>query len=205
MQGYIVQLNRARDEDLVVSIITRESLQTLYRFYGARHGTINLGFKIDFEPILTLKSSIPHLRDVIHLGFPWITDHSRLMLWQQFIALFYPHLKQSEETGSFYFDLIEHAADQWQKQNPKRIAVESYVRLLEHEGRLHSELICFFCDSEVTGNVSLIRAFLPAHPNCAHTLSISHEGLRELFENFSTLFLTDKEVDRLWYVLLEGL
>jgi hypothetical protein len=90
-------------------------------------------------------------------------------------------------------------------QNPKRIAVESYVRLLEHEGRLHKELLCFFCDNPVEEDVSLIRAYLPAHPKCSHTLSINRDGLKELFENYSTLFLSDKEVDRLWYVLIEGL
>ena len=205
MQGYILQINRARDEDLVVSIITQQNLDTLYRFYGARHGMINLGFKIDFESESSLKSSIGRLRDVIHLGFPWITDYNRLRLWQQFIALFYPHLNQSENTGSFYFDLLDHAAHQWHKQNPKRIAIESYVKLLDHEGRLHSELTCFFCDQPIENDISLIRAFLPSHPNCSHTLSINQEGLEELFRNHSSLFLSDKEIDRLWYVLLEGL
>lgn len=205
MQGYIIQMNRARDEDLVVTILTQENLETLYRFYGARHGPINLGFKIDFESESSLKSSINRLRDVIHLGFPWVVDHQRLRLWQQFIALFYPHLSHAEETGPFYFSLIDHAAHQWHMQNPKRIAVESYVRLLEHEGRLHKELLCFFCDHPVEEDVSLIRAYLPAHPKCSHTLSINREGLKELFENYSTLFLSDKEVDRLWYVLIEGL
>ena len=205
MQGYIIQMNRARDEDLVVTILTQQNLETLYRFYGARHGTINLGFKIDFEHESSLKSSIARLRDVIHLGFPWITDRGRLRLWQQFIALLYPHLSHAEETGAFYFALIDHAAHQWQMQNPKRIAVESYVRLLEHEGRLHKELRCFFCDQPVEAEVSMIRAYLPAHPACSHTLSINRAGLEELFENYSTLFLDDTEVDRLWYVLLEGL
>ncbi len=205
MQGYIIRMNRARDEDLVVTILSEQNLETLYRFYGARHGAINLGFKIDFETESSLKSSIARLRDVIHLGFPWITDSSRLRLWQQFIALFHPHLTHAEETGPFYFALIDHAAHHWHLQNPKRIAVESYVRLLEYEGRLHKTLHCFFCDAPVEGEVSLIRAYLPAHPECSHTLSINREGLQELFENGSTLFLDDREVDRLWYVMLEGL
>ena len=205
MQGYILRMNRARDEDLVVSILTQQSLETLYRFYGARHGPINLGFKIDFESESSLKSSIGRLRDVIHLGFPWITDTSRLRLWQQFVSLFYPHLSHSEETGGFYFELLDHAAHHWHKQNPKRIAVEAYTKLLQHEGRLHTRMHCFFCDQDIEGDVSLIRAYLPSHPGCSHTLSIKQEGLRELFENHSTLFLDDKEVDRLWYVLMEGL
>lgn len=205
MQGYIIRLNRARDEDLVVTIISQQNLHTLYRFYGARHAVINLGFKVDFEIATSVKSTIGQLRDVIHLGFPWITDHHRLRTWQQFIALFYPHLSHAEETGPFYFDLLDGAAHLWGTQNPRRIAVESYVRLLEHEGRLHQELRCFFCEQPIDEDVSLIRSFLPAHPQCSHTLSIGRRGLIELYEHGSTLFLNDKEVDRLWYVMLEGL
>ena len=205
MQGFIIQLNRARDEDLVVTILSEQNLDTLYRFYGARHGVINLGFKIDFEIITSVKSTIGQLRDVIHLGYPWITDHNRLRNWQQFIALFYPHLKDAEETGSFYFDLLDEAAARWQTQNPKRIAIEAYTKLLEHEGRLHKEMHCFFCDQPIHGDISLIRSFLPTHPECSHTLSIQQAGLNELFENYSSLFMDDKEVERLWYVMMEGL
>jgi hypothetical protein len=205
MQGFIISLNRARDEDLVVTILSQDRLDTLYRFYGARHGVINLGFKIDFEIVTNVKSNIGQLRDVLHLGYPWLTDHHLLRTWQQFVSLFYPHLRESEDTGSFYFDLLDHAAAVWDKQNPKRVAVESYVKLLEHEGRLHKELRCFFCEGLISKEVSVIRSYLPAHPNCAHTLSIGQKGLMELFENHSSLFLSDKEVERLWLVLLEGL
>lgn len=205
MQGYILHMNRARDEDVVVTILTEQSLETLYRFYGARHGMINLGFKIDFESEMSLKSNMGRLRDVIHLGFPWMIDYDRLRLWQQFIALFYPHLSQSENTGSFYFDLIDHAAHQWDRQNPKRTALESYARLLKYEGRLQDETRCFLCDRPITDEVSLIRALLPTHPRCSHRLSVNKEGIHELYTGLSTLFLSDTEIDRLWYVLLEGL
>jgi len=205
MQGFIIQLNRARDEDLVVTILSEQSLDTLYRFYGARHGVINLGFKVDFEIITSVKSTIGQLRDVIHLGYPWITDYNRLRHWQQFIALFYPHLQDTEEIGSFYFHLLDEAALDWKIQNPKRIAIEAYTKLLEHEGRLHKKMHCFFCDRPIRGDISLIRSFLPTHPECSHTLSIQQAGLNELFENHSSLFMDDKEVERLWYVMMEGL
>lgn len=205
MQGFIIQLNRARDEDLVVTILTQENLETLYRFYGARHSTINLGFKVDFEVEYNVKTAIGRLRDVIHLGYPWLRDRHRTHIWQQFIALFYPHLKQSEETGNFYFDILNEAALLWDQQNPKRIAIESYTKLLAHEGRLHTELNCFLCDQKIEGDISLIRAFLPTHPQCSHTLSINQKGLQELYHNHASLFLSDKEIERLWIVLLEGL
>ena len=204
MQGYIINVNKARDEDVIVTILTHHNLYTLYRFYGARHGQINLGFKIDFETEATVKSTMDRLRDVIHLGFPWITDRSRLFIWQQFTALFHKHLLDSEELESFYFELLEEAALIWQTQNPKRIAIESYVRLLAFEGRLHEEMLCFFCDSEIKEDITLIRAFLPAHAECIHALPININAIKELYTTGSSLFLNDKEVERIWHVLLEG-
>lgn len=205
MQGFIIKLSRVREEDMIVIIIAEENLTTLYRFYGARHSPINIGFKIDFETEHSLKSSIPRMKDVIHLGFTWMTQYERLRLWQQFIALFHPHLKDSESIGDFYFKLLDEASFRWKEQNPKRVAIESYVRLLDYEGRLHRDLNCFFCDLAIDGDISLIRAFLPAHQHCSHTLAINPKGLEWLYINASTLFLDDKEVDRLWYIMNEGL
>ncbi len=205
MQGYIINLNKVKDEDLIVTIISKDSLRTLYRFYGARHGTINIGFKIDYEIQRSAKSTIHRLKDVIHIGFKWINDYSKLRLWQDFLALFHKHLKDAEDIGSFYFDLIQKASHDWSIQNPKRVAIESYIKILKHEGRLHSENICFLCANKIEGNISLIRAYLPTHTHCTHTLGINKDALNELFTKQSSLFLSDKEVDRLWDILLEGL
>jgi hypothetical protein len=206
MQGYIINLNKVKDEDLIVTIVSKGSLDNLYRFYGARHGVINLGFKIDFEKEDSAKSSISRLKDVIHIGFKWINDYKLLRLWQDFLALFHKHLRDAEELGDFYFELLDYASNNWDKQNPKRVAIESYVKLLENEGRLHTELNCFLCSLPIEEKeISMVRAFLPTHKACSHTFSINKEALIELFENKSSIFLNDKEVDRLWYVLLEGL
>ena len=205
MQGYIINLNKVKDEDLIVTIVSSNSLDTLYRFYGARHGTINMGFKIDYEIEPSAKSTIGRLKDVIHIGFKWINDYKLLRLWQDFLSLFYNHLKDIEDLDKFYFELIDKASKEWNKQNPKRVAIESYVKLLQKEGRLHTEHICFLCSQPIEGDISLIRAYLPTHKECTHTLSINKKGLKELYENKSTLFLSDKEVDRLWLILLEGL
>jgi len=205
LQGYIINLNKVKEEDLIVTILSDGSLETLYRFYGARHGTINIGFKIDYEIDPSFKSTIGRLKDVIHIGYPWINDYALLRLWQDFTKLFFKHLKDAESLGSFYFELLENASLQWNKLNPKRVAVESYVKLLEHEGRLHKELYCFLCSKEIQGDVSLLRAFLPTHFNCSHTMSINASSLKELYNKKSSLFLTDKEIERLWNILLEGL
>ena len=205
MQGYIININKVKDEDLIVTILSRSNLDTLYRFYGARHSTINLGFKIDYEKESSLKSNISRLKDVIHIGFTWINDYKLLRLWQDFSILFYKHLKDTNELDSFYFLLLNNASKQWNKQNPKRVAIESYVKLLEYEGRLHKELKCFICSQDIKDDeISLIRAYLPTHKNCSHTLSINKNGLNKLFINKSSIFLNDKEIDILWYLLLEG-
>jgi len=205
VQGYIINLNRVKDEDLIVTILAEDNLETLYRFYGARHGVINLGFKIDFEKERSGKSTIPRLKDVIHIGFKWINDYKLLRLWQDFLALFFKHLKDAEDIGTFYFDILDKASQNWNKQNPKRIAIESYVKLLEHEGRLHRDMHCFLCSRKIEEKVSLIRAYLPTHEECSHTYPINIKALNELYENKSSLFLNDKEIDRLWSVLMEGL
>jgi hypothetical protein len=205
MEGYIINLNRVKEEDLIVTIISNKSLDTLYRFYGARHGTINIGFKLDYETESSARSTIARLKDVIHIGFKWINDYHLLRIWQDFLSLFYKHLKDAEDIGTFYFELIENASINWNKQNPKRVAIESYVKLLEHEGRLHTEKICYLCSIKIDGDIALIRAFLPTHAQCSNSLNINHKGLDELYKNKSTIFLSDKEVDILWLVLMEGL
>jgi len=205
VQGYIININKVKDEDLIVSIISRESLDTLYRFYGARHGSINIGFKIDYEKENSAKTTISRLKDVIHIGFKWINDRKLLRIWQDFTSLFYQHLKDTDKLDKFYFELIDEASLQWNKQNPKRVAIESYVKLLEHEGRLHQEEICFLCSNPIKEDISLIRAYLPTHKECTHSFGINKKGLKELYKTKSTLFLNDKEIEKLWLVLLEGL
>ncbi|MBA1432355.1 MAG: recombination protein RecO [Epsilonproteobacteria bacterium] len=205
MKGFIINLNRVKEEDLIVTILSKGNLETLYRFYGARHGVINLGFLIDYEIEPSSKSTIGRLKDVIHIGYKWINNHEQLRDWQSFCALFYKHLKDAEAIGTFYYELLENASQEWNRQNPKRVAVESYVKLLEQEGRLHKDKHCFLCSRKIEGNISLIRAYLPTHENCSHTYPINKKGLQELYENKSSLFLSDKEINRLWNVLMEGL
>ena len=205
MQGFIININRVKDEDLIVSILSQNGLETLYRFYGARHGSINIGFLIDFEIESSPKATIARLKDVVHIGFKWIHDYKLLRLWQDFTRLFYPHLKETHELEGFYFDLLYEASQKWGEQNPKRVAIESYVKLLEYEGRLHDEFECFLCGEAIKDDISLVRAFLPTHKECTHTLSISKKALKELYSTKSSIFLSDKEIERMWYVLLEGL
>lgn len=204
MQGYILNIQRVRDEDLIVTILAREHLETVYRFYGCRHGIINLGYKIDFEIERTTRTSIGRLRDVSHLSYPWLLDRGRVRLWQQWIELFHVHLRETESIGPFYFTLLDHAANHWNKQNPKRVAIENYVQLLRHEGRLNERYHCFFCDAPIHDSLSLIRALHPAHPECSHRSSFERHKIQELFKNGSSLFIEDDEVEKLWQIIREG-
>lgn len=204
MQGYIINITRVKDEDLIVTVLTQNSIQTLYRFYGARHSTIHLGYKIDFEALPSIKSSLPQLRSILHLGTAWNTHRERMLLWQPFVRLFYTHLKDIATLEPFYFELLESCGAIWAKQNPKRIAVEAYIKLLEYEGRLHDDFICFNCEEPIMSDLTLIRAYLPAHKNCAWNQTFSLLHVRRLFEEKSTIALSDDEVDVLWKILLEG-
>ena len=64
MQGYIIDIKPVKDDDLIVAILTEHEVLTTYRFYGARHSNINLGYKIDFE-LENTRANIPRLKDVI--------------------------------------------------------------------------------------------------------------------------------------------
>ncbi|MDF1882045.1 recombination protein RecO [Sulfurimonas sp. MAG313] len=204
MQGYIIKVSKARDEDVIVTILAQNNLYTLYRFYGARHSQINLGFKIDFEVESSAKVSMSRLRKVMHLSMPCLLDRSRLFVWQQFTGLFYKHLQDTEELDSFYFQLLEDASNIWKTQSPKRIAIEAYVKLLKFEGRLHTSMNCFFCEEDIHQDLTLIRAFLPAHAQCIFAIPLNIDAVKELFDTGSSLFLEDKEIERIWHILLEG-
>jgi hypothetical protein len=205
MQGYIININKVKDEDLIVSILTQNNFYTTYRFYGARHSNINIGFKIDFELETNLKSSIPRLKDVLHIGFPWILHRDKMYNWQRFIKLFYPHLKDVDEIDSFYFDLLDSLAMKISKQNSKRAICESYVDLCEYEGRLHQDYECLLCEEKIEDDISLVRGFLPTHSKCSYSKKFQLVQIDELFKNKSSLGLCDEDVEYLWMIILQGL
>lgn len=204
MQGFILHTQRVKDEDIIAHILTKDALFKTYRFYGARHSSVLPGFKIDFELVQNHKF-IPQLRSVLHLGFSWLSNRERLVLWQQFMRLLFDHLRGVDEIDDVYFNELELCAKRLHKQNPKRLLLESYTRILEHEGRLHSELECFICDEPIGDEVALSRGFLPAHVGCVGTNGFKKELIKELFELNSCANLDDESVDRLYQILLLGI
>ncbi|PIF03869.1 MAG: recombination protein RecO [Arcobacter sp.] len=205
MQGYIININNVRDEDLIVSILTKTQVYTTYRFYGARHSTINLGYKIDFELETNMRSNIPRLKDVLQIGYPWIMDHTKLYCWQRFLKLFYPHLKDVGDIEEFYYNLLDELAHKIIKQSPKRAIIESYIKLCEHEGRLHTEYECLLCEEIIKDDISLVRSFLPTHKKCSYSKAFQLSQIKELFEEKSLINFNEKEVEYLWNILLQGL
>ncbi|QCD44245.1 recombination protein RecO [Campylobacter mucosalis] len=203
MQGFIVRVQKVKDEDLLVFILTNENLIKSYRFYGARHPSVMLGNKIDFELNNNI-NFLPHLRNVMHLGFSWQLERERLFIWQNLMRLFYYHLKDVDSIDEIYFDELEQCAKKFAKQNPKRLIIESYLRILEYEGRLHSELECFVCDEPILGDLCLVRGFLPAHRHCLSQNSFDFKKIEQLFDTKSAIWLDDDEVDRLYLIILEG-
>jgi len=204
MQGYILKITPAKNEDLIVNILTKKHLYTLYRFYGARHSIINLGYKIDFEIEYSQKAYLPRLRNITHLGFKWLKETWRVLIWQQFIQRMHEHLRDLNEVESIYFDLLEESAQKWHIQNPKRICIESYVKLLEYEGRLHKDFKCFVCHQKIENNLTLTRAFLPAHYSCIPSSTFPIKAIKYLYENKKSLLLEDKYIDKLYNILMLG-
>jgi len=205
MQGYIININNVKDEDLIVSVLTQNNFYTTYRFYGARHSIINIGFKIDFELESNMKSNIPRLKDVLQISYPWIMDSAKLYCWQRFLKLFYPHLKDVEGIDPFYFNLLDELAHKMVKQNPKRAIIESYIKLCEYEGRLHLQYECLLCEEEIFDDISLVRGFQPTHKKCSYSKPFKLYQIKELFEEQSLLSFNEEEIEYLWHILLQGL
>jgi len=205
MQGYILNINKVREEDLIVTILSETKLKVMYRFYGARHSTIGLGYKIDFEAKTTNNAEFKQLKSVIHLANSWLIKRDKLYIWQQFIALTYKHLKDVSTLDTFYHRLLEETETRFEKQNEKRVCIESYITLLKHEGRLHDEFICFVCEEPIEEELSFARSFLSAHPErCVFGETFKTKTIKELFDTGSTLFLEDEEVEHLWDILIHG-
>jgi len=205
MKGFVVALRRAKNEDSIAVILSEKTIQSYYRFFGARHSILQLGHLVDFEVEGEDGRFMPRLRSLSHMGFPWLRDRNRLMLWHHFIKLFEPHLRDAEVLDSFYFDLLLHAARKWEKQNPKRIICESYLSLLKHEGRLYPLERCFICDSPLEEELSLMATFKPAHPDCIYASALQIKKIQNFFEHGKALYLDDTEIDQLYHTIMKGL
>jgi len=204
IKGFILSVRKARDEDSIVLILSTTEVKTYYRFFGARHSILQLGNLVDFEVEGEGSSFLPRLRSLSHMGFSWLFDKNKLLLWHNFIKKFEPHLKDTHEVESFYFDLLFAAAKRWDKQNPKRIVCESYIALLHHEGRMHDDEHCYICEARIEEEIALMQAFIPAHPKCLYAPPLPTKKILDFFRTQKTVFLEDHEVDYLYEIVMKG-
>ncbi len=206
MQGYILNTQKVRDEDLLVTVLTENRIKTLYRFYGARHSNLLLGYKIDFEAHPTNREDLKQLRNVSLLKFNWLLKRERYYIWQQFLQLLFKHLRDVNEIDSFYYKLLEETSLYLEKSHPKRVVIESYAKLLEFEGRLHNDFHCFVCEKKIENKAALSRAFLPACPKCIYTQKgYDLQKLKYLYNEKNSILLNDNEIENLYNIILEGL
>ncbi|GAA7431445.1 recombination protein RecO [Helicobacter pylori] len=203
MQGFLLQTQSIRDEDLIVRVLTKNQLKTLYRFYGKRHSVLNVGRKIDFEEENDDKF-LPKLRNILHLGYIWEREMERLFFWQRFCALLFKHLEGVHSLDSIYFDTLDDGANKLSKQHPLRVILEMYAILLNFEGRLQSYNSCFLCDKKLERSVALAQGFVLAHPSCLKTKSLDLEKIQAFFRTQSTIDLEIQEVEELWCTLNLG-
>ena len=202
MRGFILHTQLVKEEDLVVTILTKNKVLKLYRFYGARHSVINLGYLIDFE-VENTGVNIDRLRNVMQIGFKFLLEQDKMLIWQNFIKLMYSHLYEIEDVNNFYFDILDNIQNNFYRDS-KRVLIENYIKLLKYEGRL-SEFECFLCDKPIVNRVNLSRGYLCACENCIPKKGIEIEKIKILFEEEKTTLLNNKEIENLYKVLSLGI
>jgi len=204
MKGFILKINRAKNEDIVVRVLSKNNVKSYYRFYGARHSVLQLGYLIDFEVQEDNRNFLPRIRNITHNGFKWLYNREKLMDWHRVIHLLEEHFRDIDEIESFYFDILLKSANKWQKQSSKRVAIETFVNILKYEGRLHNLSKCLICGKPIENNLSLIKGYVPTHTFCSNTKILPKSGLEELFNNSSSLYLNDETVELLFEIMAKG-
>ena len=205
MRGFIINIRKAKNEDVIVTVLSNNAVKSYWRFFGARHSILQIGNLVDFELSDSNGNFMPNMRSLSHISFPWIFSNNHLLVWQNFIKLFEPHLKDTIEVESFYFDLLLNVAKKWDKQNPKRLAIEAYIELLNYEGRLYDNGFCYVCEEVLDEKVGLMRAFLPAHPKCIYSHALNKKEVFMLYNSHSTIHIDDYNVEILYQILQKGL
>jgi recombinational DNA repair protein (RecF pathway) len=200
MKGFILSINKAKNEDIIVTVLTSKDIRSYYRFFGARHSILQLGYMIDFEVDESNSNFLPRIKSISQQPFSWLFDKNRLLLWQNFITRVYLHLKDTSSLDDFYYQLLLKSAIKWQKQNPKRVLCDSYIELLDYEGRLYKDDICFICQSPLEEDVSLMSSYKLAHPRCIYGSTISKAKLLEALRERNTINLDDEEIEYLYLV-----
>lgn len=204
MRGFILSINKAKEEDLVVTVLSINAKESYYRFFGTRHPIFQIGYLIDFELLSDNSKYLPRLKSVKHIDFPWIIDNNRVNIWTDFIKALDKHLHDKTKVDDFYFELLLKSALLLNKQNPKRVVCESYLHLLEHEHRLNTNPICLICQNKIYNKVSLMQGYKMTHPNCINQNSFNIDLILDFFKSKSTIHIEDKEINLLFKRVIDG-
>lgn len=205
MKGFILSVKKAKNEDCIAIVLSNTEIRSYYRFYGARHSILQLGNLLNFEVEGEDSQFLPKLRKLSLIEFSCMKHKKKLILWQDFIKKLAFHLEDADSLEAFYYDLLLEAVQHCQKQNPKRIICESYLKLIIYEKRLSTNTHCFICEEAINKEISLMQGFKPAHPKCIHSPALSSQKVFDFFRTQSTICLEDEEVDILFDVLMKGL
>ncbi len=205
MRGFVINIRKAKNEDVIVTVLSSDSVKKYWRFFGTRHSILRLGNLIDFNIDESKKGFLPNMRSLSQVQFPWLFWEKHCLIWQKFIALFEPHLKDSLDLDPFYFNILLDIAQKWDKQNPKRLAIEAYIEILKYEKRLHSTNFCYICQTQLREEIGLMRAFIPAHPQCINSSTLNKRDIFRLFDTASTIHLDDDSISKIYEILLKGL
>ena len=205
MKGFILNTVRVRDEDLIVKILSKDEVVTLYRFYGARHSYINVGYLIDFHIEKSAKSTIDRLRHVTQIPFKFLFDMQKTIYFKEYIRLLNRHFTDVSRVDGFYYDSLYEMCENLHQRDVKRAIIEHYVKLLEKEGRLHNDFVCFLCERKIENKTALARSFLPAHEKCVMGGGFEREKIKILFDEKKTLLFSDAEIEQLWKILELGI
>ena len=204
MRGFILNLKRVREEDLIVVVLTPFSVKSYYRFYGSRHSILQIWNLIDFEEVKSNGFFLDRIKGVSQIPFDWIYSKNRLLIWQNLIKSLYFHLKDSSNLDSFYFELLLKIAKRWNKQNPKRLFCEAYCEILRFEGRLSCQR-CSICNKKIDSKlISISKNFITSHPECVNSFLIDREKIKYLFTNAKTTKLEDSQIELLYNIALAG-
>lgn len=198
MTGYILDIRKSREEDLIVRVLTANSLKVLYRFYGARHSAILMGHKIDFEEEEN-NSFLPRMRNVMHINFKWIYNSNKLFAWQKFIKFLHLHLRDVTNIPSFYFDLLESISKNINYQCYKRSIIEHFISMKKFEGSMNDELICIGCHSPIEDVLVINKELNPYHSGCSGGfVSFNANNIKKLFEDGNSFSVSDDDINKIY-------
>ena len=131
-------------------------------------------------------------------------DKYRMLIWQNFIKLLYPHFFEVDNINSFYFEMLENIIKNFDR-DPKRVLIENNLNLLQFEGRLHLNFECFLREKKIYNRVNIVRGYLTACENCIPQKGFELEKIKSLFYNKKTTLLNDNEIEKLFNILKLGI